>query len=223
MRAGPSIVLICVLVFLVRGCVVVASTVEPRIKRELPSRERNLREHKVAEALADAFVDALRTKAKYENGDVTRQQVTPRTPVKTKDFAYTNIRFKTYVDEGDTSSEQDNGFLQSLQESATREAKKDAQVEEEPLAKDIAPGGSSSSRDTASKEASSPPTEKKPSIEETLDAKLAAIEKEMDELKALKQEIASMKGNSGTADQKRRRLLDQGLPGWDPGVLYHKV
>ena len=216
MRAGPSVVLICVFVILVRSCVVVASAVDHEIARELPNRERNLREHKVAEALADAFVDALRTKAKYENGDVTQQQVTPRTPVKTKDFAYTNIRFKTYVDEGDTSSEQDNGFLQSLQESATREAKKNTEV-------DTAADGGSMSQDVASKEASPLRTEKETSIEETLDAKLAAIEKEMDELKVLKQEIASMKGNGGAADQKRRRLLDQGLPGWDPGVLYHKV
>lgn len=169
--------LICILVILVTRCVVAASTVEHEITRDLPSRERNLREHKVAEALADAFVDALRTKAKYENGDVTQQQ-----------------------------------------ESATRE--KDTKAEES-LAQDTRPSRSSSSQDLASKEAPSPPTEKKASIEETLDAKLAAIEKEMDELKALKQEIASMKGNGG-ADQKRRRLLDQGLPGWDPGVLYHK-
>jgi len=58
---------------------------------------------------------------------------------------------------------------------------------------------------------------------------LQQLQKQLEELEALKAELDASKtataegSGGGTTAGSRRKLLDSGLPGWDPGVLLEKV
>jgi len=69
-----------------------------------------------------------------------------------------------------------------------------------------------------------PPSPEQP---HELQAKLQQLQKQLEELEALKAELDASKtttveSDDGTADS-RRKLLDSGTPGWDPGMLLEKV
>ena len=184
------------------------------------ARERKLSEHPIAQSLANAFADVIRAKAKYKYGDIPAarsQQVNPRTPMKTRDFAYTKITFKTYGDDT-TTSEQDARFMQNIQDTVSQGATTTATSKSDQVQQQVPPTSPTPTTPTARSSSSTVQT-RDPNLEKKLNEKLAAIEKEMSELEALKKELAAMKGEA-TA---RRRLLDSGLPGWDPGVLFSQV
>lgn len=99
-------------------------------------QERHLRERIIADAVANAFADVIREKA----GDTAtsgktkaaqkQSKVAPSTtPMNTKEFAYTNIKFKSFVND-DASDKKDDGFIQSLQETAMQKAVQHQQEEE---------------------------------------------------------------------------------------------
>lgn len=199
------------------------------------------KEHPIANTLAEALADVMRTKAEAKFQEtVARQQVAPSPPMKTKDFSYTSIRFKTYDDKDQqdaaASSDKDRQFIERLQDTVINSQQRDD--DEVGVSSSSNGGGRYNTRmpkltkiDTpVSSPQKSEPVKKKnrdakedageERLEDELDAKLAAIEKEMNELQQLKQEIASMKSSSTT--ERRRRLLDSGLPGWDAGKLLYK-
>jgi hypothetical protein len=63
-----------------------------------------------------------------------------------------------------------------------------------------------------------------PQQSDELQAKLQQLQKQLEELEALKAELDASKAvGGGTAAGSRRKLLDSGLPGWDPGMLLEKV
>lgn len=183
-------------------------------------QERHLRERIIADAVANAFADVIREKA----GDTTpsgktkaakQSKVTPSTtPMNTKEFAYTNIRFKSFVND-DASEKNDDRFVQSLQETAMQDAVQHQQQGER----------------GKSVEVSHDSTE---DLENQLNAKLAAIQKEMSDLENLKKALEASK----TGDARRRLLStmpnlqskhgiknkfsDSGAPGWDAFKLLNK-
>lgn len=193
-------------------------------------QERNLRERVIADAVANAFADVIRAKAdtgstttaKKATAAAQQSKVTPSTtPMNTKEFAYTNIRFKSFVND-DASDRQDDSFIQSLQETALKDAEQ-KQQEETPKRVEV-------------------PQDDTDDLEAQLNAKLAAIQKEMSDLEDLKKALeASKSGEKSGSDLKRRLLFsmpdmqpfkskqriknkysDTGAPGWDAFKLLNK-
>lgn len=183
-------------------------------------QERNLRERIIADAVANAFADVIREKAgdtapSGKTKAVKQSKVTPSTtPMNTKEFAYTNIRFKSFVND-DASEKNDDNFIQSLQDTAMQDAVQHQQQEEKGKPVEVSPDSTED-------------------LELQLNAKLAAIQKEMSDLEDLKKALEASK--SGDA---RRRLLssipnwqhkkgfknkfsDTGAPGWDAFKLLNK-
>lgn len=212
----------------------VTPDVDPRHEVRRP-QERNLRERIIADAVANAFADVIREKGgdtkslpttgKKKTAAVKQPKVTPSgTPVNTKEFAYTNIRFKSFVND-DASDKKDDNFIQSLQETAVQhEAVQQQHEEETKKLVDV----SSSQDDTKD-------------LEAQLNAKLAAIQKEMSDLEDLKKAIEASKkeGDKTSGGDAKRRLLfsmpgvqpkakfkktfsDIGTPGWDAFRLLNK-
>lgn len=193
-------------------------------------QERHLRERIIADAVANAFADVIREKA----GDTDtsgktkaakkQSKVAPSTtPMNTKEFAYTNIKFKSFVND-DASDKKDDSFIQSLQETAMQKAAVQHQQEEEEKA----------SRQEEEKKTVQVPHDNTEDLEAQLNAKLAAIQKEMSDLEDLKKALEASKNGDA-----RRRLLfsmppvqpkkgfkkkfsDTGSPGWDAFKLLNK-
>lgn len=174
--------------------------------------DRRLRERIIADAVANAVADVIRTKAEAKATSAVQQtQVTPSSPTNTKEFAYTNIRFKSFVNED--TSRQDDSFLQSLQESAMHDAHEQEQKE--------------------ATKADTPEDTADADLESQLNLKLAQVQKEMNELEELKKELAARKAKEASSTNQRRllssnlkwqdRFQDTGIRGWDPMKLVNKV
>jgi len=217
--------------------------------------ERSMRERIIADAVANAVADVIRARGEAAVSDsntnkngfsspssapssAAAAKSSSATPVNTKEFAYTNIRFKSFVNE-DTSA-QDDSFLQSLQETAMNN------------------NDNAASRAAGTQQQPPPPAatdpqknlDKNADLEAMLDAKLASIQKEMSELEELKKQLevtkhlASDEEQQDAANNKRRLLLSQnilsntntkkpklqrpksyedtGVPGWDAFKLINK-
>ncbi|WPT11300.1 hypothetical protein PSENEW3n2_00000739 [Picochlorum sp. SENEW3] len=173
--------------------------------------DRRLRERIIADAVANAVADVIRTKAEAKATSAVQQtQVTPSSPTNTKEFAYTNIRFKSFVNED--TSRQDDSFLQSLQESAMHDAHEQEQKE--------------------ATKADTPEDTADADLESQLNLKLAQVQKEMNELEELKKELAARKAKEASSTNQRRllssnlkwqdRFQDTGIRGWDPMKLVNK-
>ena len=61
-----------------------------------------------------------------------------------------------------------------------------------------------------------------PQQADELQAKLQQLQKQLTDLEALKAQLDAQ-SKSGAAAGSRRKMLDSGLPGWDPGMLLEKV
>lgn len=174
--------------------------------------DRRLRERIIADAVANAVADVIRTKAEAQATSAAQQtQVAPSSPTNTKEFAYTNIRFKSFVNED--ASRQDDSFLQSIQESALHDAQEKDQ--KEPT------------------KANPPEENADDDLESQLNFKLAQVQKEMNELEELKKELAARKAKEASSSNQRRllssnlkwqdRFQDTGIRGWDAMKLANKV
>lgn len=222
--------------------------------------ERRMRERIIADAVANAVADVIRARGEAAVADsntnsnngfsspssssssgTAKSTASSATPVNTKEFAYTNIRFKSFVNE-DTSA-QDDSFLQSLQETAMNN-NNDRDTN--------AASASSSGSSTQPAPVPKTDTNKNADLEAMLDAKLASIQKEMSELEELKKQLEATKNlasdeehqqqdttnkrrlllsqnilsnnnnNKKTTLQRPKKYEDSGVPGWDAFKLINK-
>jgi len=182
----------------------------------------------VSATLAEAWADVLRTKAqaKYNKSDVP--QVLPQPvpgPSKSKNFAYTSIRLSSDAT-GMPDVPTGGDLLPITQGPPVQQqvANPFATTTSVPVsgARPVAPTPNPFATTTAG--TGNPHS---PEQSDELQAKLQQLQKQLEELEALKAELdaskTSTEGGGGTTAGSRRKLLDSGLPGWDPGMLLEKV
>lgn len=176
--------------------------------------------------MQEAWADVMRTKAqgkynKTESTIISPTVVPTPVPSKSKEFAYTNIRLSTSL----------SGSLMPL--SPPHPSPPPPPPAPPTLLEAVAVPGAPApvnpfitqtvvpAPGAAAVAAAPLVTQEVTTAAETsaLQAKLAELQAQIEELKALKEGTAHPEPTGTTA----RRLLDTGLPGWDPGALLEKV
>lgn len=162
----------------------------------------------VAATMADAFADMIRSKAKAK---YNKTEVLPQpqpSPSKEKEFAYTSIRLKS-----------------SEQNAAPTPAPTLIPFTNSQVAVSGPRGSGSVDSPLITQQVSGQTQPFVTAQSDDVNAKMQALEEEMQQLAKMKEEMEALKREieAEKNGESRRRLLDSGLPGWDPGTLLEKV
>ena len=192
----------------------------------------------VSATLADAWAEVLKTKAqaKYNHSETPMVLPMPAPgPSKSKIFAYTSIRLSTDFTGAPAVVPTGGDLLQTVTTTSVpvppvqqQVANPFATTTSVPIsgARPVAVAPVTNPFITTQVPVSGAPAEgavvaavpPSPRQSDELQAKLQQLQKQLQELEALKAQLDTNKPAAAAAGS-RRKMLDSGLPGWDPGCL----